>query len=791
MWRLERIELENFRSYRGRHVVEFGGVNIIWGRIGAGKTSLLYAIEFALFGKQLEVKERVAKLIDLINTESHEMKVVLTLSRNGDVLRVERRLGRRGGEKVVLTINGVELRGREAEEKLVEVLHVDEDVYERLVYISHRTLEGFIYGTTQKRAVSVDRLFGIDVIDGVVKTSTSLEKFLLSQAEELRRRLSAYEKYKDVIRRYSGYNGVISRLEKINNEISTLKEREESLAKRAEELAKKRAEYLTRLKEGEERLLEYYKTKSELEVLESATSGEEVEISTLEKMRDALREALEEYEHMVDPRLLEKLESASDLESLSAAMAEAYDALLKLSKEVELQISDTKKLYDSYTARVKKIEEEMANVEARLRTLEKQYSRFKELQKTFNSLEAAKARLAEHKKRLAEVEKSVSFSSALRTVALYVAEMGMERCPICASPINREVAVNVAKEIEAKFGELIQEAEKLRERVKELERAVEEMETLSSDVAEYLSAKTRLEELRLEREEVVKKALQTEKALKQLEKKAERLRLLLAKIDKRAISDAVAKYARGLKLRELRRRLKELEEQLKGMGISDEALMVEIHWREVAEELEKISSRLAELYREKTILEEVAREVGGDADVLKKRLDNMLYAYGKLQELKAKLELVKINARARLLETAKNKFNELFLSLYKYGDIVRVDADLEQRKGYYNFYAITPAGDKYGISKLSDGQRLSIALALALALREIANIDIGFIIFDEPIPYVDINIRKAFVELVSVLSKQYQIVVATQSKDFADMLKEAIPGVKYFTVTKKESSEVS
>jgi len=791
MWRLERIELENFRSYRGRHVVEFGGVNIIWGRIGAGKTSLLYAIEFALFGKQLEVKERVAKLIDLINTESHEMKVVLTLSRNGDVLRVERRLGRRGGEKVVLTINGVELRGREAEEKLVEILHVDEDVYERLVYISHRTLEGFIYGTTQKRAVSVDRLFGIDVIDGVVKTSTSLEKSLLNQAEELRRRLSAYEKYKDVIRRYSGYNGVISRLEKINNEISTLKEREESLAKRAEELAKKRAEYLTRLKEGEERLLEYYKTKSELEVLESATSGEEVEISTLEKMRDALREALEEYEHMVDPRLLEKLESARDLESLSAAMAEAYDALLKLSKEVELQISDTKKLYDSYAARVKKIEEEMANVEARLRTLEKQYSRFKELQKTFNSLEAAKARLAEHKKRLAEVEKSVSFSSALRTVALYVAEMGMERCPICASPISREVAVNVAKEIEAKFGELIQEAEKLRERAKELERAVEEMETLSSDVAEYLSAKTRLEELRLEREEVVKKALQTEKALKQLEKKAERLRLLLAKIDKRAISDAVAKYARGLKLRELRRRLKELEEQLKGMGISDEALMVEIHWREVAEELEKISSRLAELYREKTILEEVAREVGGDADVLKKRLDNMLYAYGKLQELKAKLELVKINARARLLETAKNKFNELFLSLYKYGDIVRVDADLEQRKGYYNFYAITPAGDKYGISKLSDGQRLSIALALALALREIANIDIGFIIFDEPIPYVDINIRKAFVELVSVLSKQYQIVVATQSKDFADMLKEAIPRVKYFTVTKKESSEVS
>jgi len=119
-----------------------------------------------------------------------------------------------------------------------------------------------------------------------------------------------------------------------------------------------------------------------------------------------------------------------------------------------------------------------------------------------------------------------------------------------------------------------------------------------------------------------------------------------------------------------------------------------------------------------------------------------------------------------------------------------VNADLEQRRGYYDFYAVTPTGDRYGISKLSDGQRLSIALALALALRDIAKTDVGFIMFDEPIPYVDVNIRNAFVELVKTLSAQYQIVVATQSRDFADMLKQAVPSAKFFTVTKKESSEI-
>ena len=790
MWRLERIELDNFRSYRGRHVVEFGGVNVVWGRIGAGKTSLLYAVEFALFGRQLEVKERVAKLMDLINTEAQEMKVAVTLKKDGDVLRLERRLSRRGAEKVMLVHNGVELRGREAEERLKELLHVDEDVYERLIYISHRTLEGFIYGTTQKRALSVDRLFGIDIIDGVVKTLTSLEKELLKQAEELRRRLSAYEKYKDVIRRYGGYGGVVSRLETVKKEIETLKERERRLAEEAEELAKRRTAYLTKLKEGEALLMEYYRAKSELELLESAAGGEEIDETVLEKIREALREALEEYEHMLPHQLVERLESARDLETLSAAMAEAYDALVKLSKDIESQISDTKKLYDLYVAKVKKIEEEIGDAEAKLRRLEKQYLRFKELQKSFQSLEAARSALAEHRRKLAEVEKAVSFSSAVRTVALYIAETGLERCPICGAPVSREATAAVAKEVEAKFGDLIREVEALREKVRELERAVEEMETLSGDVAEYLATKTRLEELQLEREENVKKALQAEKALRQLEKRAERLRLLLSRIDRRTISEAVSKYARSLKIRDLRRRLKELEAQLKNAGLTDEALTAEVRWREVAEELEKTSNRLTELYREKTMLEEVTREVGGDADLLKKRLDNVLYAYSRLQEVKAKLELVKVNARAKLLETAKARFNETFLALYKYGDIVRVNADLEQRRGYYDFYAVTPTGDRYGISKLSDGQRLSIALALALALRDIAKTDVGFIMFDEPIPYVDVNIRNAFVELVKTLSAQYQIVVATQSRDFADMLKQAVPSAKFFTVTKKESSEI-
>ncbi|ABL88060.1 SMC domain protein [Pyrobaculum islandicum DSM 4184] len=789
MWRIEKIELENFRSYKGRHEVSLGDVTILLGRIGAGKTSLLYAIEYALFGKQLEVRERVAKLVDLINVDAQEANVALELRRGNDKLRIERRLGRRGSEKLVVLYNGIKLRDRDAEERLVELIGADEDIYERLVYISHRTLEGFIYGTAQKRTLSVDRLFGIDIIDNILRVVSSIEKYLLEKAENLRKRLSTYEKYRDIIKKYGGYKGVVTRLETIEGELAALKEREVNLTKTVEELAKRRAGYLEKIRENENILLEYYKTRSELEILES-TTGEDVGLDAVEKIRDALQEALEEYEHILGHELLEKL-TTRDLESLSAAMVEAYEALVRLSKDLESQISEVRKTYEQYLARVKKLEDEIKEVETKLRRLERSYIRFKELQKSFQSLETAKAALNELKRRLEETEKSMAYISALKTVSLYIAEIGVNRCPICGSPISREVALNIAREVESKFGELIHEVENLKERIREYEKAVDEMEILSGEVAEYLSTKNRLEELKLEREEIIKKMIQAEKALKQLERRVEKLHSLITRVDKRTILDALSKYGKMLRVRELKRRLKELEEMLNKAGVVREILDVEMRWREITEELERTSSRLAELYREKAVLEEIVREVGGDAENLKKALDNTLYAYSKLQEVKAKFELVKVNARARLVEIAKSRFNEVFLTLYRYGDISKVNVDLEQRKGYYDFYAISPTGERYGISKLSDGQRLSIALALALALREISNIQIGFIIFDEPIPYVDVNIRRAFAELVRSLSSRYQIVVATQSGDFADVIKDAVPNARLYMVTKEESSRVA
>ncbi len=785
MWKIDRIELENFRSYRGRHEVVFDRVNLLWGRVGAGKTSLLYAIEYALFGKQLEVREKVAKVVDLINSEAHEMRVALQLSSGSDVLKIERQLNKRGTERLVVTVGGVEYKKREAEETLLQLLEVDEDIYDRLVYISHRTLEGFIYGTSHKRTLSVDRLFGIDVIDNVIsRVLTPVMKQLLSHAEDLRSRLANYEKYRDIIRKYDSYEGLVSRLESLSREISELKERESQLSRDLEELAKRRISHIDKIREYEAVLLEYYRVKIELEL-----AGADYVDSDLGKVKNSLKSVVEEFEHFFDPSLLERLNS-SDLDTVSIAMVEVYDAIEKLAGDLELQELEMERMYKHYSDKLNKLDSEIADLENVLKKLEKSYSRFRELQKLYPSAAAARLRASELKKRLQEVEREVAFSTSLKTVLTYLAESGSDKCPICGGSLDMEQLSHHLRELGEKFGKVIAEVETLREEVRSVENIAEEMEALQNDVAAYLSARGRVEQLKAERGEVVKKILQAEKALRQLERKKSRLREILERVDKRQISEAVSKYRRALRLRELQRRYRELEIELKKAGISSDVVTVDMQWRSALENLEKVSKRITDLYRELATLENVVREVGGSPESLRKTLENVMYTYEKFQLIKSKLELVKVGARSRLVRATERLFGEIFLDIYRYGDITNVSVDLEQKSGHYQFYAISPTGEKFGISKLSDGQRLSLAVALALALRMMAATKLAFLIFDEPLPYVDREVKSAFVNMVKNLAERYQLFLASQSREFIDMLRESLPA-KLFTISKRESSEIS
>lgn len=97
MLRVDRLILENFGPYKGRQIIEFPseGTTIVYGENGHGKTHLLNAIRYALFG---EILGRHSEELDLGQTANWEsgtrsFLASLELTQDGMPYRLTRRFG--------------------------------------------------------------------------------------------------------------------------------------------------------------------------------------------------------------------------------------------------------------------------------------------------------------------------------------------------------------------------------------------------------------------------------------------------------------------------------------------------------------------------------------------------------------------------------------------------------------------------------------------------------------------------------------------------------------------------
>jgi len=102
MLRFAKLEISNFGPYQGTQVIDFpadDGVVIVWGYNGFGKTSIMKAIRFALWGKVVDEHNNEEPLATYVNHEAvdrgEDMRVVLHMNYDGDSYVLTRCLERR------------------------------------------------------------------------------------------------------------------------------------------------------------------------------------------------------------------------------------------------------------------------------------------------------------------------------------------------------------------------------------------------------------------------------------------------------------------------------------------------------------------------------------------------------------------------------------------------------------------------------------------------------------------------------------------------------------------------
>ena len=163
--KVDIIQLENIRSHLKSTVPFARGFNCLVGGLGCGKSSILYSIDFALFG------EPVGRSFDYLLREGTDLaKVTLQFSQNGNTYKLIRGIRRKGkgigqdlellklyqDEKLIASMNTTAVA-----EQLKAITGLDRDLWRQIVWVKQEHLKELIDAPPRDRQRRLDELFGL------------------------------------------------------------------------------------------------------------------------------------------------------------------------------------------------------------------------------------------------------------------------------------------------------------------------------------------------------------------------------------------------------------------------------------------------------------------------------------------------------------------------------------------------------------------------------------------------------------------------------------------------------
>jgi len=167
---LKRLVIENLRSYNKQEINFPMGSTLLSGDIGSGKTTVLLAIEFALFGLQPSQKPA-----SLLRSSANDGKVIFEFEIEGKNIIIERSLKR--GKKAVsqdcasITIDNERFEGSvtEIKSKVLKLLNYPSEfakktnlLYKFTVYTPQEEMKQIILEPGDTRLNTLRHVFGID-----------------------------------------------------------------------------------------------------------------------------------------------------------------------------------------------------------------------------------------------------------------------------------------------------------------------------------------------------------------------------------------------------------------------------------------------------------------------------------------------------------------------------------------------------------------------------------------------------------------------------------------------------
>ena len=179
---INRLRLTNFKVYKDQEIMFHPGTTAIIGPNGSGKTSILEAIEFALFKTVTRKEKKIPTLDELINHREKRARVELDfiapINRREYTVKRSIHPGKKGAETTAdLFFKGEREPAASGptrvDEQIVELLGMDRHAFSTLTYVRQGEIDRLSRLSPKDRRTDLYSMMGLGVYD---KESTKIQK---------------------------------------------------------------------------------------------------------------------------------------------------------------------------------------------------------------------------------------------------------------------------------------------------------------------------------------------------------------------------------------------------------------------------------------------------------------------------------------------------------------------------------------------------------------------------------------------------------------------------------------
>jgi exonuclease SbcC len=305
--RIKNVELENIRSHV-KSKIQFGnGFNCLVGGVGCGKSSVLYAIDFALFG------DPIGRSFEYLLREGADAcKVTLQFVHAGKTYTLTRALRRRGksisqdteqlklyeDKKLVASV-----KSGAVAEQLKAITGLDKEIFREIVWVRQEQLKELLNMRPRERQKRLDELFGLSDYEAAWSNMLGVQKEYEGEKKVYERDLDILgmdklqAEYHQSVEEFSQIEGEIENLkkqiaeaERTLNEATAKLQSLEELKRQTEELMRKETELQTHIANIEDAC---GRLANEIEQKDRFINGLTEQLKTLETQEKSQREALQ------------------------------------------------------------------------------------------------------------------------------------------------------------------------------------------------------------------------------------------------------------------------------------------------------------------------------------------------------------------------------------------------------------------------------------------------------------------------------------------------------------------